>query len=230
MATISEGNRQAGERMRAHHRAMLDAVRARVGALSADGSTWTAARDALVAHVEAEVLPHARAEEATVYERARDYPHLRGLVDAMVREHGAIASLTGALAAARSPADALRIAGGIEQVFAVHAGIENDVMLPALEADPAVDLGAVLEDMPAVADGDVDLDVGAIPHAQRHRIILGLVERLRPGQALVITVDHDPLPLRRQIEAIHGDGLRWTYRARGPRLWRIAIRRPASRS
>ncbi|MGH3743967.1 MAG: DUF2249 domain-containing protein, partial [Mycobacteriales bacterium] len=45
----------------------------------------------------------------------------------------------------------------------------------------------VAEDTP-----DGDLDVRTLPHAQRHEIIFGRLDRLEPGQALVILNDHDP--------------------------------------
>lgn len=230
--TMHERNVSARQRMRAHHAAMVAQVRARVQALAeAAVPAWPAARDALAAHVRGEVLPHAQAEESTVYRTAREHRQLGGLIDAMVLEHAAIARLLEALARAASAGEALAIAGGIEHVFATHAGIENEVILAVLEADAQVDLAQILGSMHAAlgatagTPGDVDLDVRAVPHAQRHTLILGRLERLEPGQALVISVDHDPLPLRRHLEAVYGDRLEWTYRLRGPEDWRVGIRR-----
>ena len=72
---------------------------------------------------------------------------------------------------------------------------------------------------------DVELDVRALPHAQRHAAIFALLDRLQAGQALVIVNDHDPAPLGYQLRALHGDGFGWEYLEKGPAVWRVAIRR-----
>lgn len=72
---------------------------------------------------------------------------------------------------------------------------------------------------------DVPLDVRTLPHAQRHATIFELLPRLRPDQALVLTVDHDPQPLRYQLQALHDGAFAWEYLERGPTLWRVAVRR-----
>lgn len=74
---------------------------------------------------------------------------------------------------------------------------------------------------------DVPLDVRTLPHAQRHTTIFSLLPRLELGQALVLSVDHDPQPLRYQLEALHPGDFAWEYLERGPELWRIALRRTA---
>lgn len=79
---------------------------------------------------------------------------------------------------------------------------------------PAVDL-----------DGTGDLDVRTLPHGQRHEIIFARLDRLEPGQALVIVNDHDPKPLRYQTAAMWPDRFEWTYEQSGPEIWRVAISR-----
>lgn len=74
---------------------------------------------------------------------------------------------------------------------------------------------------------DANLDVRNLPHANRHGTIFGLLGRLVVGQALVITVDHDPQPLRYQLDAIHGGEFSWDYLEKGPAVFRVAIRRQA---
>ncbi len=240
MATTMNANQMAAARMRSHHASMVEAVEERLGALAQaalDHSDWEAARDAFVAHVRTEVLAHAQAEESTIYAVAATKPSMEKLIEAMTLEHGAIARLTDQAAAADAPERALSAAAGLAALFAAHAAGENDVILPPLERDAEVDLGDVLARMraalatapppapsPEGADADVHLDVRTIPHAQRHTLIFGLVSHLRPGQALVLSVDHDPLPLRYQLEAEYGDALQWLYEAEGPREWRVAVR------
>jgi len=72
---------------------------------------------------------------------------------------------------------------------------------------------------------DVPLDVRALPHFQRHQTIFNVLPRLAAGQALVITVDHDPQPLRFQLNALHPGQFGWEYLDRGPDIWQVAIRR-----
>ena len=72
---------------------------------------------------------------------------------------------------------------------------------------------------------DVPLDVRALPHFQRHQTIFNVLPRLAAGQALVVTVDHDPQPLRYQLDALHPGEFGWEYLDRGPNVWQVAIRR-----
>ena len=72
---------------------------------------------------------------------------------------------------------------------------------------------------------DVELDVRILPHAQRHATIFAILERLQSGQALIITNDHDPMPLGYQLQAIYGDKYSWSYLENGPEKWRVAMRK-----
>lgn len=69
------------------------------------------------------------------------------------------------------------------------------------------------------------IDVRTIPPAIRHATIFGLLERLTPGEALGIVNDHDPVPLRWQIEGRYGNAFSWTYIVQGPDLWQVEIGR-----
>jgi len=50
-------------------------------------------------------------------------------------------------------------------------------------------------------------------------IIFQLFEHLAPGNSLQLVVDHDPKPLRFQLEARHGSGCDWSYLEEGPDVW-----------
>jgi len=67
------------------------------------------------------------------------------------------------------------------------------------------------------------VDVREIDPRHRHVIIFQLFEHLDPESSLQLVVDHDPRPLRHQLEAKHGSRCRWTYLAQGPDLWRIRL-------
>ena len=69
------------------------------------------------------------------------------------------------------------------------------------------------------------LDVRSIPPARRHQLIFGLLDDLPAGQAVTLVNDHDPLPLRYQLEATRGDGYSWDYLEEGPEVWRVRIGR-----
>ena len=69
----------------------------------------------------------------------------------------------------------------------------------------------------------VEIDVRNIPPYQRHQQIFAQVDALQVGQALQIVNDHDPVPLRRQLEARSPGQLQWAYVQAGPDLWRVQI-------
>jgi AhpD family alkylhydroperoxidase len=73
--------------------------------------------------------------------------------------------------------------------------------------------------------GSDTLDVRSLPHARRHRMIFDLLDRLPAGGALTLVNDHDPAPLRYQLEATRGDEYGWEYLETGPEVWRVRIAR-----
>lgn len=72
-----------------------------------------------------------------------------------------------------------------------------------------------------------DLDARAIPHTERHARIFEAVDALEPGESFVLLNDHDPKPLRFQLEARDPGQIGWDYLAQGPELWRVRISRAA---
>lgn len=141
---------EALEAMLTHHQALEEGVRARVDAFVAVGGVGGASARAaaeLVAYLAGEVLPHAQAEELTVYRSARSHPDLTGAVEEMIREHHAFADTIERLAGSPDSTDARSDAEQLAALFSVHVAKENDIVLPALVADPDVNLGAVLAEM-----------------------------------------------------------------------------------
>ena len=69
------------------------------------------------------------------------------------------------------------------------------------------------------------LDVRMIPPVVRHATIFGILERLPAGESFSIVNDHDPAPLRRQIEARYPGTYSWTYIVQGPHYWQVEIGR-----
>jgi uncharacterized protein (DUF2249 family) len=83
------------------------------------------------------------------------------------------------------------------------------------------------DDGPVSSRPDAHLDVRTIAPSHRHPIIFDLLARLVPGQALALVVDHDPKPLRYQLDALQPGAYTWDYLQPGPRIWRVAVRRNA---
>ena len=134
-----------------------------------------------------------------------------------------------------------------------HLTKENDLLLPALAADPGVSLAALLvrmhevveeladdagadEAVPAPAPGscgcgghdDTDvpvLDVRSVPHAIRHATVFGAFDAIPDGGSLLLVAPHDPLPLLRQLSARAAGGLAVDYEQRGPEAWRLRLTR-----
>ncbi|MGZ4127714.1 MAG: hemerythrin domain-containing protein [Actinomycetota bacterium] len=147
-----ESNERTMQRVVAHHRAMTDELEQRVTELGravdehAEGTTEL---DAVREYLASELLPHARAEEGTMY-RAASQEDLKTFVEGMIAEHRFLAGEGEKLSKTRTAPEGLEIARGIASTFAEHARKENEVLLPALASDPACDLAGLLEDMHAI--------------------------------------------------------------------------------
>lgn len=72
------------------------------------------------------------------------------------------------------------------------------------------------------------IDVRTIAPYERHAQIFGRLDELAAGQALQIVNDHDPVPLRRQLEARAPGQFQWAYLQAGPDLWQIEITKKAT--
>ncbi len=141
---------EALEAMLAHHRALDEHMGARaaaVGRAVASDVAYGPALADLVAYLADEVLPHALAEEHSIYQAAGARPDLADTVAEMTGEHRSLASAAEDLAdAPNGPAAAAR-AGQIADLFGAHVRRENEVLLPALLADGGVDLAQLLVQM-----------------------------------------------------------------------------------
>jgi uncharacterized protein (DUF2249 family) len=74
-----------------------------------------------------------------------------------------------------------------------------------------------------------EIDIRQIAPGDRQSTIFGVLAALAPGGAMRVTSDHDPWPLRQQIEASYSDAVGWFELERGPHVWRVQISRPGSR-
>lgn len=70
-----------------------------------------------------------------------------------------------------------------------------------------------------------ELDVRVIPPREKHPAIHARLNELEVGDVLTIVNDHDPRPLRFELEADYPERFGWEYLERGPQTWRVEIRR-----
>ncbi len=126
----------------AHHAAMVEELDRRTAALGDPDQGLAGALAALVGYWRGEVLPHAQAEEETIYAVARGVAGGAALVAALVLDHRELRDRSEALAgiaAHVSGGEAVRRRAALEAaaaaaLFAAHARKENEVVLPALVA------------------------------------------------------------------------------------------------
>ncbi len=157
--TTTDTDTGAFEAMLAHHAALADGVARRVGALRAAVESQDhheTATAELVAYLAQEVLPHAMAEEHTLYQAAVAKADLAETVAGMIDEHRRLVLLAERLATAGHGKAAAAEAEAIGALFAAHVAKENELILPPLAADDAVDLAGLLVQMHRLTEAAQD--------------------------------------------------------------------------
>lgn len=250
----SHADAEAAQKVEQHHAEMagrLDLLTADV-VRAARTDRAEAARQELLSWLRDELVPHATAEEQTLYPAAAQIVETRLLVEAMLAEHVLIHRLVRDLEAAADPVEAAAVARALETVFDSHLEKENDQLIPTLVASSAYSVAEMLDGMHALLGGREqsathdqaaaagrgghqcacgghddaglpELDARTIPHAIRHATIFGALEGLRPGSGLLLTADHDPLPLLAQLEQRAPGAHAVDYRESGPEVWRLEL-------
>lgn len=141
---VEEHHAQLAGRLGVLTRALLVAAR------EGDGED---ARRELLGWLHDDLVPHASAEEGTLYPAAAELPEARLLVEAMLEEHRLIHRLVGELESAPDPVTAASVAKALETVFASHLAKENDQLVPVLVASPASSVAELLEGMHELLGG-----------------------------------------------------------------------------
>lgn len=223
--------------------ALLDAVETNTDA--------EVARRAVVDYLTGTLLPHAIAEEQTLYPAAARRVDAKLLVESMIAVHRRIAALVDRIEHEASPTRAAAAGYALRSMFDAHLVDENDRILPVVAADPDVSLAGAVEGMHdllgehapegdhaseqghgahACTCGEKDepdpvLDVREIPHAIRHATVFGAFDAVPAGGTLVLVASHDPIPLLRQLAERTGGTLAVDYEERGPEVWRLRLTR-----
>lgn len=138
---------EAARRIQDHHAAMLQRLDQLTAALGRDA----AAGAELLAYWRTEVLPHAAAEEGTLYSAASAIPGAAIWLQALRAQHGLlrqrVAELAATLALASAGTQGAAVtAAAAAALLRAHAEMENTVLLPALQA-AGPGLGPLLQAM-----------------------------------------------------------------------------------
>ena len=144
---MTMSDHEAFEAIQSHHRQLGAGVTQRVDALVdavAGARGYEVARAQLVSYLVDEILPHAAAEELTIYPEAAKRADLTATVVTMVAEHRELAGLVESIAGASNGEDAARFARTLAERFAAHVATENEVLLPPLVGDESAGVGALL--------------------------------------------------------------------------------------
>ncbi|MGW2745555.1 DUF2249 domain-containing protein [Streptomyces sp. NPDC001450] len=134
-----------------HHARLAGELAGRVAMLltaaERDADAAERIRAGLVAFCERELLPHAAAEESTLYPAARHLPDSRLLVESLIAEHSCLMALVDALRAAPTPFGAAAEARALQVLFEEHVAKENGLVLPLLAVAPDVSLATLLGEL-----------------------------------------------------------------------------------
>lgn len=140
---------QAADAMRTHHAELEMGLRRRVAGLGAAVQARQphfAEQQAVLDFLEGELLPHAIAEERTLYP-AGDTGVTALLVRAMRDEHRNLVAHVDAFRDASDAVQAIGLGSAILALFESHLTKENDLLIPALVADENVSLADLLGGM-----------------------------------------------------------------------------------
>jgi hypothetical protein len=149
MTITYEGATEQVRQVVHHHAVLRRGVERRAGALceaAENGVPFLRQLAALRVYLEDEILPHAKAEERTLYRAAAAEARGSELVRVLTAEHHALAYLAGRLRPGADGSEAAAVSEWIATLFAGHVAKENDLLLPAL-AGSGADLAALLADM-----------------------------------------------------------------------------------
>jgi uncharacterized protein (DUF2249 family)/iron-sulfur cluster repair protein YtfE (RIC family) len=158
VVATSAADAQAVEAVKNHHAQLAGALAVQVGALvdaaaRSDLPGAGAAAHALVRWCDAELIPHALAEEQALYPKAHEDPRARLLVDAMLAEHRDLVALIEAIRQATGPVRAAAYAQALRSMFDSHLVKENEQILPLLAESSDVSLAEMVGDMHELLGG-----------------------------------------------------------------------------
>jgi uncharacterized protein (DUF2249 family)/iron-sulfur cluster repair protein YtfE (RIC family) len=158
VVATSAADAEAVEAVKSHHAQLAGALAVQAEALveaAARGDLLGAgaAAAALVRWCDAELIPHALAEERAMYPAAHQDPRARLLVDAMLAEHRDLVALVEAIRQGTGPVRAAANAQALRSLFDSHLVKENEQILPLLAQSSEVSLADILAGMHELLGG-----------------------------------------------------------------------------
>ena len=132
-----------------HHAVLRRGLERRAGALceaAENGIGFQRQMRTFREYLTGHILPHAEAEERTLFPAAAVQARGSELVRALTAEHRELAYLAGRLQPGADGAEAATVSEWITTLFAGHVAKENDLLLPVL-ADSGADLAAAFADI-----------------------------------------------------------------------------------
>ena len=142
-------NAEAADAIRGHHAEMATELSRRVDAVASavrDGQPHRSAQEDLLAYLDEELLPHAAAEEKALYP-AGDTGLVALLVRSMRDEHVTLVNHVDGFRNTTDAVEAVATSSAIRALFESHLYKENELLIPALVADPSVSLDVLLGGM-----------------------------------------------------------------------------------
>lgn len=149
MTITYEGTTEQTRQIIHHHAMLRRGLERRAGTLCEavqSGVPFERQMTILRNYLAEEILPHAQAEERTLYPAVVTQARDSELVRALTAEHHALVYLAGRLQPGADGGEAATAAERIATLFAGHVAKENDLLLPALTGADA-DLAALLAEM-----------------------------------------------------------------------------------
>lgn len=236
--------------IREHHAALaetLDRYTADVesGLDDLDAASLVTLLGDLTTFLSGDLMPHAKGEERTLYpaldpvlrQHGRptatmsvDHEYLGDYVRQITDVSQRLRSASGA-ERAELDQSLRRLMIQLQGLFRVHLAKEERVYLPLIEevisaGDQQALLAALHEEAEAETPAEMiadPLDVRTMPPAQRHTVIFGRFDALPIGGRFTIINDHDPKPLRYQLDAEYTGKVYWEYLEQGPTAWRVTM-------
>lgn len=222
MTVTGEKDQQATvQAIRDHHRKLgrtMEDHALTIGRAVDQLSSPSTRQATMVAFCREEVLPHALAEEKTLYATGEKLDGASLLVRAMTGEHTELRELVDALERARTPGEIAGSAAALNAMFQSHLVKENDVLLPAL-VDAGVDLAALLDGMHEILgeSGHAHGTDHAEEEAQGHSCACGCGHGDAAGADTSAEVVDGELDVRRLAHGQRHEQIFATFRALRPK-------------
>jgi uncharacterized protein (DUF2249 family) len=243
------------EQMLAHHEQLGAQLRRRVDALAtavAAVADFGRERADLHGFLAGEVVPHALAEEDSVYSAGAHHDTLQPLVAGMTMEHETLVALAARIATETAGVAVASAAAAFLALFEVHVRKENDLLLPGLlanGAEPAqllASMHSAFETRRREANaghpgahttddagellaqtGEPVVDTRVHAAGSCANMASESVDALEVGGSFVLVADHDPRGIHYMLEAERPGSTSWQPLEEGPDRWQVRIAKVA---